>query len=148
MGEIFHLKVDRTDGQNPIVLSGRLWGVLGKYYSITLKCGVISMIDTANWVEDDRVLCSQCDNAKLVDARQSMPADQMEKHRKVNAKPLQWMFDAAKIRNGWATVTWKEWQCEATGMSTQPFDLKHRCHLYSKAIEQPSSVKSDAWWQD
>lgn len=102
----------------------------------------------SDWVDDDRVLCKNCAKAVNVDCKQSMPADQMEKHRKVNAKPLQWMFDVAKIRNGWATVTWKQWQCEATGMSTQPFDLKHRCHLYSKAIDQPSSVKSDAWWQD
>ena len=101
-----------------------------------------------NWVEDDRVLCSNCANAVNVECKQSMPAEQMEKHRKVNAVPLQWMFDVAKVRNGWATVTWREWQCQATGMSTQPFDLKHRCHLYSKASEQPSSVESDAWWQD
>ena len=87
-----------------------------------------------NWVEDDRVLCSNCANAVNVECKQSMPAEQMEKH------------DVAKVRNGWATVTWREWQCQATGMSTQPFDLKHRCHLYSKAIDKPSSVESDAWW--
>ena len=101
-----------------------------------------------NWVEDDRVLCSNCANAVNVDCKQSMPAEQMEKHRKVNAVPLQWMFTNAKVRNGWATVTWREWQCQATGGATQPFDLKHRCHLYSKAIDKPSSVESDAWWQD
>ncbi len=102
----------------------------------------------ADWVEDDRVLCQNCANAVNVDCKQSMPAEQMEKHRKVNAKPLQWMFDVAKVRNGWATVTWKEWQCQATGMATQPLDLKHRCHLYSKATAKPSSVESDAWWLD
>jgi hypothetical protein len=132
-----------------------LWGVrstFGVFWaSITVLLlirGGIGMEITETWVEDDRVLCGQCDNANLVDCRQSMPAEQMEKHRKVNAKPLQWMFDVAKVKNGWATVTWKEWQCQATGMSTQPLDLKHRCHLYSKATVQPSSVKSDAWWID
>jgi hypothetical protein len=102
----------------------------------------------SNWVEDDRVLCQNCANAVNVDCKQSMPAEQMEKHRKVNAKPLQWMFDVAKVRNGWATVHWKEWQCQVTGMATQPLDLKHRCHLYSKATDKPSSVESDAWWLD
>jgi hypothetical protein len=132
-----------------------LWGVrstFGVFWaSITVLLlirGGIGMEITETWVEDDRVLCGQCDNANLVDCKQSMPAEQMEKHRKVNAKPLQWMFDVAKVRNGWATVTWKEWQCQATGMSTMPHDLKHRCHLYSKASEQPSSVESDSWWLD
>lgn len=148
MGEIFHLKVDRTTGQNPLGCPVDFWGVLGKYYSITFDSWGIAMEITETWVEDDRVLCSQCDHAKLVDCKQSMPAEQMEKHRKVNAKPLQWMFDVAKVRNGWATVTWKEWQCQATGMATQPLDLKHRCHLYSKATAKPSSVESDAWWLD
>jgi hypothetical protein len=102
----------------------------------------------ANWVEDDRVLCQNCANAVEVDCKQSMPAEQMEKHRKVNARPLQWMFDNAKVRNGWATVTWQEWQCQATGMAAMPMDLKHRCHLYCKATVKPSSVESEAWWQD
>ena len=102
----------------------------------------------ANWVEDDRVLCQNCANAVEVDCKQSMPAEQMEKHRKVNARPLQWMFDSAKVRNGWVTVTWKEWQCQATGMAAMPMDLKHRCHLYCKATAKPSSVESEAWWQD
>lgn len=148
MGEIFRSKVGWTVGQNPLGLPVDFWGVLVKYYSITFCRGVLSMIETANWINDDRVLCGQCDNAKLVDCKRSMPAEQMEKHRKVNAVQLQWMFSNAKVRNGWATVTWREWQCQATGMATMPMDLKHRCHLYCKASEQPSSVESDAWWQD
>ena len=97
---------------------------------------------------DDRVLCLGCVHRVEVDRRQSMPADQMEKHRKVNAKPLRWMFDAAKIRNGWATVTWKEWECKATGLPSLPVDLKHRCHLHCTSTEAAQSVKSDAWWMD
>lgn len=98
------------------------------------------------WVEDDRVSCRDCANAVNVDCRKSVPAEQMEKHRKVNAKPLRWMFDNAKVRNGWATVTWKEWQCQKTGMATIPFDVPHRCHLYLEANKQPASVQSDEWW--
>lgn len=146
MGEKIRSKVDRTTGQNPLGRPVDFLAVLGKYYSITFMYGVFGMENTATWVDDERVLCGQCDNAKLVDCKQSIPADQMEKHRKVNAVPLQWMFDNAKVRNGWATVTWREWQCQATGMATMPLDLKHRCHLYLKATEQPASVESDAWW--
>lgn len=99
------------------------------------------------FVDDDRVLCGNCGKAENLEQRLVMPADQMEKHRKVNAKPLQWMFGEAKVKNGWATVKWMSWQCQALGISTQPLDLPHRCHLFiSKAV--PASVQSDAWWQD
>lgn len=95
------------------------------------------------FVEDERVFCHQCANAEMVQQRQSMPADQLEKHRKVNAKPLQWMFDQAKIRNGWATVTWDEHQCAKTGLAAFPTDVKHRCHMYQA---KPSAVESEEWW--
>jgi len=94
-------------------------------------------------VEDERVFCHQCSNAVEVDMKQSMSAEQMEKHRKVNAKPLQWMFDQAKIRNGWATVTWSEHQCSQTGLAAFPTDVKHRCHLFQA---KPTTVESEAWW--
>jgi hypothetical protein len=45
-------------------------------------------------------------------------------------------------------VTWKEFECQATGLSTQPLDLRHRCHLHLESSKPPSSVKSDAWWLD
>jgi len=92
---------------------------------------------------DDRVWCKNCRHLDLVEQRKSMPADQMEKHRKVNAKPLQWMFDQAKIRNGWATVTWTEHQCGQTGFAAFPTDVKHRCHMYQA---KPSAVESEEWW--
>lgn len=92
---------------------------------------------------DDRVFCHQCRHCSAVELRQSMPADQMEKHRKVNAKPLQWMFDQAKIRNGWATVTWSEHQCGKNGLAAFPADVKHRCHMFQA---KPSVVESEEWW--
>ena len=95
------------------------------------------------FVEDERVFCHQCSNAVEVEMRQSMPADQMEKHRKVNAKPLQWMFDQAKIRNGWATVTWSEHQCGKNGLAAFPDDVKHRCHMFQA---KPTAVESEEWW--
>jgi hypothetical protein len=92
---------------------------------------------------DDRNCCRNCCHLDLVEMRQSMPAEQMEKHRKVNAKPLQWMFDQAKIRNGWATITWSEHQCGRTGLAAFPTDVKHRCHMFQT---KPSAVESEEWW--
>lgn len=92
---------------------------------------------------DDRVFCHECKHCSAVEQRQSMPADQMEKHRKVNAKPLQWMFDQAKIRNGWATVTWSEHQCGKNGLAAFPVDVKHRCHMFQA---KPTAVESEEWW--
>lgn len=95
------------------------------------------------FVEDERVFCHQCSNAVEVEQRQSMPAEQMERHRKVNAKPLQWMFDQAKVKGGWATITWSEHQCSQTGLAAFPTDVKHRCHLFQT---KASAVKSEEWW--
>ena len=92
---------------------------------------------------DDRVFCHECKHCSAVEQRQSMPADQMEKHRKVNAKPLQWMFDQAKIRNGWATITWSEHQCGKNGLAAFPTDAKHRCHMFQA---KPTAVESEEWW--
>jgi hypothetical protein len=92
---------------------------------------------------DDRVFCHECKHCSAVEQKQTMPADQMEKHRKVNAKPLRWMFDQAKIRNGWATVTWTEHQCAKTQLAVFPTDVKHRCHMFQA---KPSAVESEEWW--
>jgi hypothetical protein len=92
---------------------------------------------------DDRVFCHECKHCSAVPQRKSMPAELMEKIRKVNAKPLQWMLKEAKIKNGWATVTWTEHQCSPTGFAVFPRDVKHRCHMYQA---KPSAVESEEWW--
>jgi len=95
------------------------------------------------WVEDERVFCHQCSKAVDVDMKQSMPAEQMERHRKVNSKPLQWMFDQAKVKGGWATITWSEHQCSQTGLAAFPTDVKHRCYLFQA---KATAVESESWW--
>jgi hypothetical protein len=95
------------------------------------------------FVEDDRVFCHQCSKAVNVEQRLSMPAEQLERHRKVNAKPLHWMLQEAKLKNGWATVTWSEHQCSQTGLATFPTDIKHRCHMFQT---KASAVESEEWW--
>ncbi len=95
------------------------------------------------WVEDERVFCHQCSKAVNVEQRLSMPADQLERHRKVNAKPLHWMLEEAKVRNGWATVRWSEHQCGQTGLAAFPTDVKHRCHMFQA---KASAVESEEWW--
>ena len=92
---------------------------------------------------DERVFCHECKHCSAVEQRQSMPTDQLEKHRKVNAKPLQWMLKEAKVKNGWATVTWTEHQCGPTGFAVFPTDVKHRCHLFQT---KASAVESEEWW--
>ena len=95
------------------------------------------------WTEDERVFCHQCSKAVNVEQRLSMPADQLERHRKVNAKPLHWMLEEAKVKNGWAAVTWSEHQCSRTGLAAFPTDIKHRCHMFQA---KPSAVESSEWW--
>jgi hypothetical protein len=92
---------------------------------------------------DERVFCHECKHCSAVEQRQSMPSDQLEKHRKVNAKPLQWMLKEAKVKNGWATVTWTEHQCGLTGFAVFPSDVKHRCHLFQA---KASALESEEWW--
>jgi hypothetical protein len=94
-------------------------------------------------VEDERVFCHQCSKAVNVEQRLSMPAEQLERHRKVNAKPLHWMLQEAKLKNGWATVTWSEHQCGQTGLAAFPTDVKHRCHMFQT---KASAVESEEWW--
>ena len=92
---------------------------------------------------DERVFCHECKHCSAVEQRQSMPAELMEKIRKVNAKPLHWMLKEAKVKNGWATVKWTEHQCGPTGFAVFPTDVKHRCHMYQA---KPSAVESEEWW--
>ena len=101
----------------------------------------LSTID--EMVEDDRVFCHQCSKAVNVEQRLSIPAEQLERHRKVNAKPLHWMLQEAKLKNGWATITWSEHQCSQTGYAAFPTDVKHRCHLFQA---KASAVESESWW--
>jgi hypothetical protein len=72
-----------------------------------------------------------------------MPAEQLERHRKVNARPLHWMLQEAKLKNGWATVKWSEHQCGQTGLAAFSTDVKHRCHMFQT---KASAVESEEWW--
>jgi hypothetical protein len=92
---------------------------------------------------DERVFCHECKHCSAVEQRQSMPAELMEKIRKVNAKPLHWMLKEAKVKNGWASVKWSEHQCSQTGLAAFPTDVKHRCHMFQA---KPSAVESEEWW--
>jgi hypothetical protein len=53
------------------------------------------------------------------------------------------MLQEAKLKNGWATVTWSEHQCGQTGLAAFPTDVKHRCHMFQT---KPSAVESEEWW--
>ena len=87
-------------------------------------------------IDDDRVFCPNCLNFKQVKQRSSWPVEVFEKFRKVNARPLRWMFKEAKISNGWASVTWDERQCSKTGLLAIPSDIPHRCHLFKPTNQE------------
>lgn len=98
-----------------------------------------------NFLDDDRVTCDNCQH------RGTQPADEfvdLDKARQLRAmgKRLGMAGDKFEQKGNWLRISWIEASCEATGLSPQPSQLKHRCHLYLEASKPPSSVESDAWW--
>ena len=99
------------------------------------------------FLDDERVTCDTCQH------RCNQPADEfvdLDKARQLRTmgKRLGVPGDKFEQKGKWLRISWIEACCHATGFSPQPSQLKHRCHLYSKATVQPSSVESDAWWLD
>jgi hypothetical protein len=100
-----------------------------------------------DFLDDDRVTCDTCQH------RGDQPADEfvdLDKARQLRTmgKRLGMPGDKFEQKGNWLRISWIEACCHATGFSPQPSQLKHRCHLYSKATALPSSVESDAWWLD
>jgi hypothetical protein len=99
------------------------------------------------FLDDDRVTCQTCQHCGTKDADEFVDLDRAKQLRAMG-KRLGMAGDKFEQKGKWLRIHWTEAHCAATGFSPQPNQLKHRCHLYCKATEQPSSVKSDAWWQD
>lgn len=99
-----------------------------------------------HFLDDDRVICLNCSNACKVEASEFV-ALKKAKELKARGQRVGMVGDKRTVVGKWVKLSWLEWQCQALGISTQPLDLPHRCHLFiSKAV--PASVQSDAWWQD
>lgn len=99
------------------------------------------------FLDDDRVTCDQCQHRQENEADEFVDLERARQLRTMG-KRLGMAGDKFEQKGKWLRIYWVEASCQATGLSPQPSQLLHRCHLYSKAIAQPSSVKSDAWWQD
>ena len=99
------------------------------------------------FVDDDRVTCINCQHCGTIDADEFVDLDRA-KQLKSMGKRLGMKGDKFEEKGKWLRISWTQAHCHATGLSPQPSQLKHRCHLYSKATAQPSSVESDSWWLD
>lgn len=99
------------------------------------------------FLDDDRVTCDTCQHRGTQQADEFIDLDRAKQLRAMG-KRLGMAGDKFEQKGKWLRIHWTEACCHATGLSPQPDQLKHRCHLYCKASEKPSSVESDAWWQD
>lgn len=101
----------------------------------------------SGFLEDDRVTCDTCQHCGTKDADEFIDLDRAKQLRSMG-KRLGLKGDRFEQKGKWLRISWTEGHCAATGFSPQPSHLPHRCHLYCKATEKPSSVESDAWWLD
>jgi len=107
----------------------------------------VALVALPPFLDDDRVCCITCQHCGTKEADEFVNLDRA-KELKAMGKRLGMAGDKFEQKGKWLRIHWTEAHCHATGLSPQPSQLKHRCHLYSKSIDKPSSVESDAWWQD
>jgi hypothetical protein len=105
----------------------------------------VALVALSPFVDDDRVTCDQCQHRQETEADEFVDLERAKQLRSMG-KRLGMAGDKFEQKGKWLRIHWTEASCQATGLSPQPSQLKHRCHLYSKATAQPSSVESDAWW--
>lgn len=107
----------------------------------------VALVALPPFLDDDRVTCDQCQHQGTQQADEFIDLDRAKQLRAMG-KRLGMAGDKFEQKGKWLRIHWTEACCHATGLSPQPSQLKHRCHLYLKATAKPSSVESDAWWQD
>jgi hypothetical protein len=108
---------------------------------------LVALVALPEFVDDDRVTCDSCQNCGTREADEFIDIDRARQLKSMG-KRLGMAGDKFEQKGKWLRIHWTEAHCSATGFPPLLGQLKHRCHLYCKATEQPSSVKSDAWWQD
>ena len=99
------------------------------------------------FLDDDRVTCDQCQHRQETEADEFIDLDRA-KQLKAMGKRIGMAGDKLEPKGKWLRISWVEASCQATGFAPMPSQLPHRCHLYCKATAKPSSVESEAWWQD
>ena len=103
-----------------------------------------ALVALPTFLDDDRVTCINCQHYGTIDADEFVELDRA-KQLKSMGKRLGMAGDKFEEKGKWLRISWTQAQCQATGLSPQPSQLKHRCHLFT---QKPASVESDAWWQD
>jgi hypothetical protein len=114
---------------------------------VSQQVALDALVALSDFVEDDRVCCVSCQHCGTREADEFIDIDRARQLKSMG-KRLGMKGDKFEEKGKWLRIYWTEAHCTATGFSPQPSQLKHRCHLYSKATEKPSSVESDAWWLD
>lgn len=114
---------------------------------VSQQVAPVAPVAPDGFVDDDRVCCKSCQHCGTREADEFIDLDRARQLKSMG-KRLGMAGDKYEQKGKWLRVHWVEACCNATGFSPQPSQLKHRCHLYSKSTDKPSSVESDAWWQD
>ena len=96
---------------------------------------------------DDRVECKHCAFYKQEMATQRYPADVWDKIVRVNHPANQWMFELAKVTNGWATITYPRSACFGGEPAPMPVGLKHRCDYFKPFNDQAIQDATQEWWE-
>jgi hypothetical protein len=96
---------------------------------------------------DDRVECKHCSFFKQEMATQRFPADVWDKIVRVNHPANQWMFELAKVKDGWVTVTYPRSACYGGEPAPMPVGLKHRCDYFQPFNEVAIENATKEWWE-
>jgi hypothetical protein len=96
---------------------------------------------------DDRVECKHCAFFKQEMATQRFPADVWDKIVRVNHPANQWMFELAKVKDGWVTVTHQRSACYGGEPAPMPTGLKHRCDYFKPFNEVAIENATKEWWE-
>lgn len=96
---------------------------------------------------DDRVSCLGCQHRVLEKSSIRMPADVLDKIRRVNDRGNRWVLESAVVANGWTTLDTSCHVCAAGQPSVIPPEIMHRCHLFVDVKDAPFVIKEeDDWW--
>ena len=101
-----------------------------------------------NWDEfEDRVECQYCSFFKQEVARQRFESGDWDKIVRVNHPANRWMFELAKVKDGWVTVSYTRSACYGGEPAPMPMGLKHRCNFFKPYNEQAIEDATQEWWE-
>jgi hypothetical protein len=105
----------------------------------------VALVALDTFVDDDRVCCNTCQHCETRQADEFIDIDRARQLKSMGKK-LGMAGDKFEEKGKWLRIYWTETYCSATGLSPQPSQLKHRCHLHLESSKPVASVESDSWW--